>query len=329
MTKPTKPQKLEKSAALNLYYQMSRIRRVEERIAKEYAHQEIRCPVHLCIGEEAIASGTCQNLSLSDAVMSNHRSHGHYLAKGGHLPQMIAEIYGKKTGCSLGRGGSQHLIDLQVNFLGSTPVVGGIIPVATGVAWAMKLKQQKSVVVVFLGDAAVEQGVFHESLNFAALYKLPILYVCENNFYSILTPLSVRQPQREIFALAQAHGITTFQADGNDVLTVDEVTKQALSKIKAGNGPVFIEYHTYRLKEHCGHLDEPPGWRPEAEYRFWVNKDPITSYKKYLVDQKLTTIAALVEIEDKIEKEIDQAFIFAANSPYLVEVPYETRAFKT
>lgn len=311
------PTKIVKS----LYRQMLRIRLVEESIAVEYDAQEIRCPVHLCIGQEAIAAGVCENLLPQDVVMSNHRSHGHYLAKGGNLSKMIAEVYGKVTGCSGGRGGSQHLIDLSVNFLGSTPVVGGIIPVATGVAWSSRLQNLQRTVVVFLGDAAVEQGVFHESLNFAALHRLPILYVCENNLYSILTHISERQPHRPIYELVKKHGIYAEQYDGNDIFAVYAAAKKALDYISLGRGPAFLEFLTYRHKEHCGPHDEPEGMRPTREHVKWLRKCPIRRFERFLVRTKYFNKKDMVIIRKQISKEIASAFKFAHQSPYLTEFP--------
>ena len=218
-----------------------RIRMVEERIVDLYPEQEIRCPVHLSIGQEAVAVGVCKALALEDAVMSGHRAHAHYLAKGGDMKRMFAEMYGKETGCCRGRGGSMHLIDLDANFLGSTPIVGGTIPVATGVAWGYKMQKKQAVVVVFLGEGATEEGVWHESVNFAQLHALPIIYVCENNMYSVYTPLSSRQPSRKISEIAQAHGLKTFTGDGNDVASVFSMSQEARAHALSGEGPVFME----------------------------------------------------------------------------------------
>jgi len=179
---------------LAFYSEMLRLRLVEEAIVNAYSDQEMRCPIHLCIGQEAIAVGVCAALEQSDYVMSNHRSHGHYLAKGGDLKAMMAELYGKKTGCTSGKGGSMHLVDLENGFLGAVPIVSGIIPVACGTAFASQMKNEKRVTTVFFGDAAVEEGVFCESINFALLKKLPVVFVCENNLYSVYSPMSVRQP---------------------------------------------------------------------------------------------------------------------------------------
>ncbi len=304
-----------------LYYQMLRIRKIEESIAQNYQQQEIRCPVHLCIGQEAIAVGVCSLLAKRDVVMSNHRSHGHYLAKGGDAKKMIAELYGKSTGCSKGRGGSQHLIDLSVNFLGSTPIVGGTIPIATGVSWAAQLLRKKHIVVVFFGDAAIEEGIFHESINFSSLKHLPILYVCENNFYSILTPLSDRQPRRHICDIAKAHGLASWRSDGTDVQEVVNIAKKALSYIRSGKGPAFIEFLTYRLKEHCGPNDELVGARPEEEVAFWRKKDSLKQLKQFLLQKKVVDEKEIEQMKEKIDREIFSAFDYALKSPYLSEKP--------
>lgn len=201
-----------------LYYHILRIRLVEEKIAALYPEQEMRCPVHLSIGQEAVAVGACAALAKEDYALSGHRSHAHYLAKGGNLNAMLAEIYGKQTGCCHGKGGSMHLIDLSAGFLGAVPIVGSTIPIAVGTAFGSFLREEMRVTLAFLGEGATEEGVFHESINFAMLKKLPIVFVCENNLYSVYSPLVVRQPaDRSVVQLAQGHGIEGYQADGNDL----------------------------------------------------------------------------------------------------------------
>lgn len=313
----------------NLYYQLLRIRLVEERIAEEYAKQEMRCPVHFCIGHEAIPVGVCANLKKEDFVFSNHRSHGHYLAHGGKLAEMIAEIYGKKTGCSRGRGGSQHLIDLSANFLGATPIVGGTIPVATGCAFASCLKKEKAVTAVFFGDAATEEGIFHESINFAALKKLPVLFVCENNFYSIFTHIRDRQPKRAIASFVAAYGIFSVKEDGNDVVGVYKAAKKALAHIRKGSGPAFLEFTTYRFREHCGPNYEEEGGRPKEEFERWRKRDPVERMEKKMLKEKLINVKEIEKMKEKIEREIDKAFAFAEKSPYLEEKPEETNVYVT
>jgi TPP-dependent pyruvate/acetoin dehydrogenase alpha subunit len=300
---------------LSLYRTALRIRLVEERIAGLYSEQEMRCPVHLCIGQEAVAAGVCAVLKTEDAVLSGHRAHGHYLAKGGDLKRMLAEIYGKETGCCRGRGGSMHLIDRTVNFLGSTPIVANSIPIATGVAWAAKLQHRAHVTVAFMGEAACEEGVWHESLNFAALHKLPIIYVCENNLYSVYTPLADRQPKRSLAGLAAAHGLKSFVGDGNDATLVYGLMREAREHVQAGLGPVFLEFSTYRWREHCGpSFDNDLGYRPEAEFNEWKKQDPMRRLEDRL-RQESTGDFELNQIEREISKEIDAAVAFAKESP--------------
>src|SRR3972149_11018294 len=221
---------------LALFRSMLRIRRIEEALADRYAEQEMRCPMHLCIGQEAIAVGVCAALFANDVMFSNHRAHGHYLAKGGNLNALIAELYGRSTGCCGGRGGSMHLIDLDVGFMGATPIVGGTVPLAVGAAWAARLQAQDRLGVAFFGDGCFEEGVMHESLNFASLHQLPVLFVCENNNFSVYTPLRERQPARSIHAVAQAHGWRAWSGDGNDVEAVSAVAREAVNCGGGGEG---------------------------------------------------------------------------------------------
>ncbi|MEK6983822.1 MAG: thiamine pyrophosphate-dependent dehydrogenase E1 component subunit alpha [Nanoarchaeota archaeon] len=309
--------KLNESSLIQIYKIMILIRRFEEKIIELYPEQEMRCPVHLCIGHEAIPAGVCKNLNKDDVVFSNHRSHGHYIAKGGDLKRMMAEIYGKVTGCSKGRGGSMHLIDLSANFLASTPIVGGTIPLAAGAAFASKMQNKSNVSVAFFGDAAVEEGVLHETLNFASLHKLPVLFVCENNLYSTQTHIRERQPPREIAKLAECHGIMAFKGDGNDALKVYEIAKSALDYIKSANGPVFLEFLTYRLREHCGPNDDTIlGYRPKEEILEWLKKDPIKKLGNTMLNEKIASNEDLEKIEEEAIIQIDEAVLFAKESQF-------------
>ena len=277
----------------------------------------MRCPVHLCIGHEAIPAGVCKNLNKDDVVFSNHRSHGHYIAKGGDIKRMLAEIYGKVTGCSKGRGGSMHLIDLSANFLASTPIVGGTIPLAAGAALASKMQNKGNVSVAFFGDAAVEEGVLHETLNFASLHKLPTLFVCENNLYSTHTHINERQPAREIIKVAEGHGVKAFRGDGNDAIEVYEITKNAINHIKSGNGPVFLEFLTYRFREHCGpNEDASLGYRTKEEILEWTKNDPIKKLGSKLLDEKIATNDELEKIEYDTRIQIEEAVSFAKESQF-------------
>ncbi len=301
-----------------LYYQMLRIRAVEEKIAELYPEQEMRCPVHLCIGQEAVAAGVCANLSRDDYVLSTHRSHAHYLAKGGDLKAMIAELYGKVTGCSKGKGGSMHLVDISVGFLGATPIVGSTVSIAVGVAFGSMMRGEPHVTVVFFGDAAAEEGVFHESLNFAMLKKLPVVFVCENNLYSVQSPLSVRQPEeREIFELAKGHGMESYQGDGNDVIKVHQMAERAIGKARQGGGATFLEFKTYRWREHCGpYNDFDLGYRTESEFQEWRRRCPIDMLKERLLSDGIFCNQDIDDMVSDLEAEIAEAVVFAKESAF-------------
>jgi len=309
---------MEAESLKRLFYEMLRIRMVEEKIAGLYPEQEMRCPVHLCIGQEAIAVGICANLSRHDYVLSNHRSHGHYLAKGGGLKVMMAELYGKVTGCSHGKGGSMHLVDLSVGFLGGTPIVGSTIPIAVGVALGSVMRGEERVTVIFFGEAATEEGVFHESINFAVLKRLPIVFVCENNLYSVCSPLSVRQPEgREIFKLAKGHDVESYQGDGNDVIGVYQLAEQAVRKARRGGGPTFLEFKTYRWREHCGpYYDNDLGYRTESEFQEWKRYCPVEMLKKRLLGDGIVCNQDIDSMVSRLKIEIEEAVVFAKESPF-------------
>ena len=291
---------------------MLRIRMTEEKIADRYSENRMRCPTHLSIGQEAISVGVCSNLTDKDLVLSTHRAHAHYLAKGGSLNRMIAEIYGKKTGCSRGMGGSMHLIDKEVGFMGSTAIVGNTIPVGVGLGLSIQLEHKNNVSCIFFGDGATEEGVFYESVNFAIIHNLPVLFICENNLYSVYSGLEVRQPVgRKIFEMVRAMGIDTIHGDGNDVEEVCSKTLTAKNKILKGKGPQFLEFDTYRWREHCGpNYDNDIGYREEREFLEWKKKDPIQSMGEKLDEKTIS------DVKVKINEEIDKAFNFAEDSPF-------------
>ncbi len=293
------------------------VRAVEEKVCALYPEQQMRCPVHISIGQEATAVGTCAALRSEDMVFSNHRSHGHYLAKKGDLKKFFAELYGKIGGCSQGRGGSMHLIDLGVNFMGSTPIVGNIIPVAVGAAFSLKLQHSSQIVVVFIGDGAVEEGVFHESINFAKLKELPILFFCENNLYSVYTHLEKRQPNRKISNIPAGHGLQCYEVDGNNVEAIYKVVSEATDLLRQGKGPIFIEAQTYRWREHCGpNYDNHIGYRTEEEFLKWKQFDPIENCKLRALQQGIVTVEALAEFEKKMMLKINEAVKFAQESNF-------------
>ncbi len=313
----TKINQMDNSTLIGLFEKLLYVRRAEERVCELYPEQEMRCPVHISIGQEATAVGVAANLSAKDMIFSNHRSHSHYLAKGGSLDKFFAELYGKKTGCSKGKGGSMHLVDLASGFMGATPIVSSSIPVAVGAAFTLSMKNSENLVVAFFGDAAVEEGVFHESVNFAKLRSLPVLFFCENNFYSVYSHINVRQPKRKITALARGHGLECYEADGNDVVNVYEVVENAVQRIRKKNGPAFIEAVTYRWKEHCGpNYDNNLGYRTEEEFLEWKDKCPIKKIREKLLAEGIITVAQLELMENQIKKKIDEAVHFAKSSPF-------------
>jgi pyruvate dehydrogenase E1 component alpha subunit len=295
-----------------LYVQMLRIRMVEEKIVSLYPEQQIRCPVHLSIGQEAIAVGVSQTLKKNDYVFSTHRSHAHFLAKGGNLNAMMAEIYGKESGCCGGKGGSMHLVDTEVNFY-AVPILGSTIPMAVGTAFAAFIKKEPYVSVVFFGEAASEEGVFYESLNYASLKNLPVVFVCENNLYSVYSPLELRQPPtRNNLAIANAHGIDGFKGNGNNVRDVLTLTKQAVEKARSGGGPTYLEFSTYRWREHCGpNYDNDIGYRDQQECDDWMLCDPLKQLSSNTLSSEDEEQLVL-----KIKNEIDLAVDFAKNDKY-------------
>lgn len=301
-----------------LLFQMKRIRHVEEEIAARYHEGKMRCPTHLSIGQEAVASAVGLSLRPDDFAVSTHRAHAHYLSKGGNLRAMIAEIYGKATGCSRGRGGSMHLIDLSAGFAGSTAIVGNSIPIGVGLALSAKLHGTEQLSCVFLGDGAIEEGVFYESANFAVVKQLPVLFLCENNFYSVYSPLRVRQPvARKIHELAAAIGLTVAHADGNNVESVYEIAFAAVERIRKGNGPQFLEYVTYRWREHCGpNYDNDIGYRTEAEFLEWKARDPIVLYEDLLLSSGRMSREDVDAMQARIAAEVNEAFEFAESSPF-------------
>ncbi|TPV61960.1 thiamine pyrophosphate-dependent dehydrogenase E1 component subunit alpha [Aestuariibacter sp. GS-14] len=305
------------SALLKYYQQVLRIRRIEEAIAARYSEQQMRCPTHLSIGQEAVAVGISANLTTADKVYSSHRAHAHYLAKGGSLERLIAELYGKETGCTGGRGGSMHLSDLAAGFVASTAIVGNSIPLAVGNALHQQVQCLNEMSVSYFGEGATEEGAFYESANFAALRKLPVLFVCENNRYSVYSPMSVRQPpNRSIVELAKAIGLNAVDVDGNDVEQVASVSAQLIDGIRAGNGPALIECHTYRHREHCGpNFDDDLGYRPEEEVQHWLSRDPVKVLADALSAQGLSQ-AEFEDLENQVQREIEYAFDSALAAPF-------------
>ncbi len=303
---------------LALLHQMKRIRQIELAIATRYSEGKMRCPTHLSVGQEGVAAAAGTALTFNDLAISTHRGHAHYLAKGGDSSRMIAEIYGKEGGCSRGFGGSMHLLDLEIGFMGSTAIVGNSIPVGVGLALAIKHQQLSKVSCIFLGDGAVEEGAFYEAANFAALKRLPVLFICENNLYSVYSPLSVRQPEtRKIHQLAASIGMTSASYDGNDVKACFEGISHHLDSIREGIGPCFLEFSTYRWLEHCGpHYDNHIGYRSEDEFLRWQALEPIARFERQLLKNSMITPPEIALIDSLVTKEVSAAFTFAEESAF-------------
>ena len=310
----TSDQALSQDHLMVLLHVMRRIRLVEERVAALIEAKEVKTPCHLCIGQEAVAAGVCAALDREDSIWGGHRSHGHYLAKGGNLNALFAEILGKSTGCSRGRGGSMHLIDTAVGVMGTVPLVGATIPIAVGGALAYKLRGDGRVAVAFFGDGATEEGHFHESLNLAGLYKLPVVFVCENNFYSTHMPLAERRPKDNIVQSADLHGMPGVRIDGNDAQAVYESARDAVTRARQGPGPTLLECRTYRWRGHVGPAwDLDVGEQRQRELQEWLPRDPIPRLRRRIIDAG-GSLDALQGMEQEIQAEIEQAVTLARES---------------
>ncbi len=306
MTELYDPKLIEK-----FYSSIYRIRRVEEEIARIYPTDRIKSPVHLSIGQEAVSVGVCEALRNDDLVFGTYRGHAMYLAKGGNINKMIAELYGKVTGCAKGKGGSMHLVDVENGVMGTSAVVGTTIPLSVGYAYGLKYKNSQSIAVSFFGDGAVDEGVFHESMNFAALKQLPVLFICENNFYAIHSHHLHRHHSDNIYERASVYGMPSARIDDGDIFKIYETAKSYIEKIRKGEGPAFIECITYRWKEHVGPDDDfHLGYRNEEEVFPWKQNDQL----KRLGDMVNSNV--LKKIEYEIDQEIKKAFEFADKSPF-------------
>lgn len=308
--------KLGRDTLSGLLRTMVLIRRFEEKIIEVYPAQDMKTPVHLYIGEEAIAAGVCANLKEKDYMFTTHRSHGHCLAKGSDPQMLYAEFYGRVTGCSKGKGGSMHPVDPEKGILGTTAIVGGGIPLAVGTALASKMKHNGRISTVFFGDGASEEGTFHESLNFAALKKLPVVFVCENNFYATTSPLSQRQPNDNISGKAESYGIPGVSVDGNNVLEVFEASREAVDRARRGGGPSLIECKTYRWKGHVGpDCDHAKGCRPMEDLDKWMERCPVELYKKLLIAHNVITEEDYSDMIREIDGTVDRCIIAARSYP--------------
>jgi len=316
---------------LAMYITMLRIRKFEERVAElVYPLKEIVCPCHLYIGQEAVATGVCSALKKEDWVFSTHRSHGHYIAKGGDIKALMAELYGKEAGCSKGRGGSMHLASPEWGLPGSSAIVAGTIPLAVGAALSFSMQKKDSVSVAFFGDGAAGEGVFYESLNFASLKKLPVIFVCENNLYSTHLPISACLAEVHICEKAAAFNMPGIRVDGNNVVEVLQSAKKAIDRARLGKGPALIECMTYRWRGHVGPNDDiDKGLRSREELDCWMNRCPIKTLEESLLTRGIMSESEKSKIIKRIDKEIEDSVTFAKQSPYPDKRDYLNYVFKT
>ncbi len=295
-----------------MYRTMQLIRRFEERVNELYMQGRIPSTLHLYIGQEAVAAGVCANLRPSDYSLSTHRPHGHTLAKGVAPRALMAELFGKETGCCRARGGSMHVGDMSVGAVPAIAIVGGNIPIAAGFALAAKLQGTDGVAVAFFGDGAANEGAFHEGLNVAAIWELPVVFVCENNLYAASTPFALSFRVQHVADRAAAYGMPGVVVDGNDVLAVYEASREAIERARAGGGPTLLECQTYR---QCGHSrSDPRTYRSREEEAEWRERDPLPRMRRYLQESGVSTADELDEIAEDVERAIDEAIAYAEAS---------------
>jgi pyruvate dehydrogenase E1 component alpha subunit len=299
---------------LELYRQMLLIRRFEERCNALFMQGKIPSTLHLYIGQEAVAVGVCAALASDDYVTSTHRPHGHALAKGVSARSIMAELYAKATGCCKAKGGSMHVGDMAVGMVPAIAIVGGGAPIAAGIALSAKMRRSGQVVASFFGDGGANEGALHEAMNMAAIWRLPVIYVCENNLYGASTPVSQVIAVENIADRAAAYGMPGVIADGNDVLSVREATREAAERARRGEGPTLIECKTYRL---CGHSrSDACGYRSREEEAEWREKDPLSIQSRRILAMNAAMQADMDRIEREVTEEIDDAVAFAETSPY-------------
>ncbi len=308
------PQAVDRPQALELLRQMLRIRRFEEKCVELYSLGKIRGFLHLYIGEEAVAAGVIPLLAHEDAVVATYREHGHALVRGTPMRALMAELYGKATGCARGRGGSMHFFDASRRFYGGLAIVAGGLPIAVGLALADKLQGRNRVTACFFGDGAVAEGEFHECLNLAALWALPVLFLCENNLYAMGTALSRHQSETDIARKARTYGMTTQAVDGMDVLAVRDAAHSAVESVRGGHGPYFLELKTYRFRPHS--MYDPELYRQKDEVEQWKQRDPIVLFEEMMREWKALCEGDLAEAEAHIAAEIEDAVAFAEASDW-------------
>ncbi|MGQ9552097.1 MAG: pyruvate dehydrogenase (acetyl-transferring) E1 component subunit alpha [Candidatus Bathycorpusculaceae bacterium] len=305
---------LTKEKLAEMYRKMLEIRFFEERVFELYAQNLVPGTIHLYAGEEAVAVGVCSSLREVDYVTSTHRGHGHCIAKGADLKRTMAEILGKSTGYCKGKGGSMHIADFTIGMLGAVGVVGAGLPIAVGAGLSVKLRETDQVVACFFGEGASNQGTFHESINMASVWRLPVIFVCENNLYAMGTRQSRVMNIENIADRAVAYGIPGVVVDGNDVLAVYEAAQRAVERARRGEGPSLLECKTYRLRGHS--RVDPARYRPKEEVEEWLSKDPIKRFEERLMQMKAVTEAEIQQIKREVSSAIEEAVRFAMESPY-------------
>lgn len=297
----------------SIYETMVKIRRFEERAVELFMAQELPGFLHSYLGQEAVAAGACACLREDDYITSTHRGHGHVIAKGLRLDRMMAELFAKATGYCKGKGGSMHITDFSKGILGANGIVGGGIPIATGAALSAKLRKTQQVVVCFFGDGASNQGSFHEAANMAAVWSLPIVYVCENNLYAVSTAQERHQRIRDISVRATAFGFGGISVDGNDPITVYQAVSPAVERARKGEGPTLVECKTYKWLGH--YVGDPGGYRPKEEVAAWKAKDPVPRYERYLEEHGVMSRLEMESVQERVKEEVESAVDFGRRSP--------------
>jgi pyruvate dehydrogenase E1 component alpha subunit len=305
----SKPVTVPTGLAVGMLRDMVRIRRFEERCADLYGQQKIRGFLHLYIGEEAVAAGAMRALEPDDAIVATYREHGHALVRGVPATAIMAEMYGKQEGCSRGRGGSMHIFDASRRLYGGNAIVGGGLPIAVGLALADRLQGKARVNVAFFGEGAVAEGAFHESMNLAALWRLPVAFFCENNLYAMGTALERSESQTDLCAKAAAFRVPTLEADGMDVIAVHEAATQAVAHVRRGDGPFFVEFRTYRYRAHS--MFDPDLYRDKAEVEAWKHRGPIHNLSDRLKAEGRLTEDEFLAIDAEAQREVEEAVAFA------------------
>jgi pyruvate dehydrogenase E1 component alpha subunit len=298
---------------LRLLLEMIRVRRFEEKCAELYQVEKIRGFLHLAVGEEAICTGVISALRPEDAIVATYREHGHALVRGVPMPVIMAEMYGKRAGCALGRGGSMHLFSAKERFYGGYAIVGGGLPLAAGLALADKMQGRMNVTACFFGEGAVAEGEFHETMNLSALWKLPVLFICENNLYAMGTRLDLSESETDIHQKAQGYRIRSEVVDGMDVIAIEAAAMRAVNAIRSDGGPYFLECRTYRFRAHS--MFDPQLYRTHAEVDEWKKRDPIPRLSNWMISANMLHAGELEAMEAKVTGEVDLAVAFAEAAP--------------